>query len=412
MESRQLLAGPELIGIQPNEGDLLFSGDTLDFSPKELVFRFDDNTRIDESTLDAIRITRAGEDGTFESASVTSDLGTGGLALFEFRAQQSGSLGNGIVLNFTATNRTGTSAPIITLEDDELTIDINTNPLQPTLARDLVSGVNGDPTASELIEAIQVSGASGQRVGINDIDGKVLVLDGANAGQAVTDFGTNGNVRVRLISQIPGERGLATNVVVEQRNFGGTASPVVVVTDQSIRVQVNSFPGNPTTAADFVEAINSNPQASILLNATVQEGDENTAIGNLPVNYSPIALSGVSDVVVEPGFVGLGDSPREVIFRFSEPLPDDSYQIDVLGSGTFALRGEDGEAFQDGEDLTRVFDINLGPKVVAVVPEPIRRNADGTLTSETGKIEVHFNDDDLLKSQAENPDFYPADFHP
>lgn len=419
LETRQLLAGPELIGIQPNEGDLLFNGDTLNFSPKELVFRFDDNTRIDESTLGAIRITRAGEDRTFESAAVTSDLGTGGLALFEFRARQSGSLGNGITVKFTATNRVGTSSPIITTEDRTITIDVNTNPLQRTLARDLVAAINRDvrlsPTADlrsgDLIEAIQVSGPSAQPIGSSaSVQDKTLVLDGANAAQAVTDFGTNGQVRVRLISQLPGLDGRGTNLVVERRNFGASANPVVVVTDQSIRVQLNSFPGDPTTADEFVTALNTNPQASLLVQATVQEGNGALSIGTLPTNYSPINLSGVSDVVVEPGFVGLGDSPREVIFRFSEPLPDDIYQIDVLGTGAFALRGEDGEAFQDGEDLTRIFNINLGPKVVAVVPEPIRRQPNGTFSADTGKIEVHFNDDDLLQSQAENEDFYQLIF--
>ena len=312
LETRQLLAGPDLIGIQPNEGDLLFGGDTLNFSPKELVFRFDDNTRIDDSTLDAIRITRAGEDRTFESAAVTSDLGTGGQALFEFRARQSGSLGNGITIELTTDTRTNGPAPIITTSDRTVTISINTNPLQRTLARDLVAAVNSDPNASNLIEAIQVSGASGQPVGVSgNIEGTSLILDGANAAQAVTDFGTNGAVRVRMISQLPGLDGRGISLEVEQRNFGGPANPVVVVTDKTIRVQLNSFFLQPTTAADFVNAINSNPQASLLVQATVQEGEANTNIGNLPANYSPIVLSGVSDVVVEPGFVGLGDSlPR------------------------------------------------------------------------------------------------------
>ena len=410
LETRQLLAGPELIGIQPNEGDLLFSGDTLNFSPKELIFRFDDNSRIDESTLDAIRITRAGEDRTFESASVTSDLGTGGQALFEFRARQSGSLGNGITLQFTTDTRTSGRAPIITVDGRTVTISINTNPLQRTLARDLVAAVNSSPSASGLIEAIQVSGPSGQPVGVNNIEGLNLVLDGANAAQAVTDFGTNGAVRVRMISQLPGLDGRGISLNIETRNFGAPANPVVVVTDKTIRVQLNSFAFQPTTAAEFVQAINSNPQASQLVQAIVQEGNATTKIGNLPTSYSPVVLSGVSDVVVEPGYVGLGDSPREVVFRFAEPLPDDIYQIDVLGTGAFALRGEDGEAFQDGTDLTRIFNINLGPQVVAVVPEPVRRQANGTLSTETGIIEVHFNDDDLLQSQAVNPDFYQLIF--
>ncbi|KAA5544554.1 hypothetical protein FYK55_09550 [Roseiconus nitratireducens] len=406
LENRQLLAGPQLIGIQPNEGELLVNGKTLGYSPNELVFRFDDNATIDADTLDAIRITRAGEDGTFESASVTSDLGTGGQALFEFRARQPGSLGNGITIVLTSSNRPGSAAPIITTNDRQVTINVNSNPTRPTRASDLIAAVNNDPNASSLIEAIQVSGPSLEPVGTAVVPGTTLELTGANAAQAVTDFGTNGAVRVRLVSQIPGEEGRGIEVRVEQRNFGGTANPVVVVTDQVVRVQLNSFAGDPTTADEFVAAINNNPQASQLLEATVQEGDGSTTIGTQAVNYSPITLSGVSDVVVQPGYVGLGDSPREVVFRFQEPLPDDLYQIDILGSGPFALRGDDGEPFQDGTDLTRNFAINLGPQVVAVVPEPIRRNSNGSLSPETGKIQVHFNDDDLNPTDARNPDFY------
>ncbi|MEO1618712.1 MAG: PPC domain-containing protein, partial [Planctomycetota bacterium] len=406
LESRQLLAGPDLIGIQPNEGDLLTDGETLTFSPNELVFRFDDNTLIDESTLDAIRITRAGEDGVFESALATSDLGTDGLALFEFRARQPGSLGNGITINLASSNRSGSSLPIITVDGESVTIDINTNPTRRTVAGDLISAVNNNAEASALIEAILVSGSSGQPVGVNDINGTSLVLDGANAAQAVTDFGSNGAVRVRLISQQPGVDGRGTIIEVEQRNFGAPANPVIVVSDQTIRVQVNSFPGAPTTAAEFVDRLNSDPQASRLVSASVQEGDASTAIGNLSTGYSPLTLSGVSDVVVQPGFVGLGDSPREVVFRFAEPLPDDQYQIDIIGRGSAALRNLDGEAFQDGEDLTRPFNINLGPQVVAVVPEPMRRESDGSLSIDVGIIEVHFNDDDLNSTLVRDRDFY------
>ena len=46
LENRQLLAGPDVIGIQPNEGALLFDGTVLNVSPRELIFRFDDNTGV------------------------------------------------------------------------------------------------------------------------------------------------------------------------------------------------------------------------------------------------------------------------------------------------------------------------------------------------------------------------------
>ena len=406
LEARQLLAGPELVGIQPSEGSLLNEGTVLSVSPREIVFRFDDSTEIDPDTLGSIRITRSGEDRVFESSSASTDMGTNGQVLLEFRAIQTGSIGNGIVVNFTSTSRVGTAVPVITTGARSVDIDLNSNPASPTRVQDLISGISNDPLASQLIEVIQVSGPSLAVVGTTVEDGSSITLIGANSAEAITDFGTNGDVRVRLVSQRPGFEGRGITINVEQRNFGGPANPVVVVNDQNIRVQLNSAIGFETTAAEFIAAINGNPDASQLVSATLQQGDITTTIGNQPTTFSPIRLSGVSDVVVEPGFIGLGDSSREVVFRFAEPLPDDIYQLDILGTGPFALRNVNGEFFQDGEDLTRTFSINLGPKVAAVVPEPVRRGADGSLNPEIGKIEVHFNGDDLAPALAQNPDFY------
>ena len=55
LEERRLLAvGPQLIGIQPNDGELLpfDSTDTRNVAPRELTFRFDRNQVIDVDTLD------------------------------------------------------------------------------------------------------------------------------------------------------------------------------------------------------------------------------------------------------------------------------------------------------------------------------------------------------------------------
>ncbi len=41
-----------------------------------------------------------------------------------------------------------------------------------------------------------------------------------------------------------------------------------------------------------------------------------------------------NDVLVAPGYVGIGDQPYEVIFRFAENLPDDDYRITILGAPT------------------------------------------------------------------------------
>ena len=102
LEARQLLAvGPQLLGIQPNTGDLLESGEVLNVSPRELTFRFDDTAGLDPSTLDGIRVVRSGDDGVFERASAATDFSTGGQTLVEFFAQEAGETGNGIELVFT-----------------------------------------------------------------------------------------------------------------------------------------------------------------------------------------------------------------------------------------------------------------------------------------------------------------------
>ena len=67
LEPRQLLAvSPQLVAINPNQGEVLMDGDIRNIAPTNLTFRFDDGQIIDESSLAAgIRITRAGFDGTF-----------------------------------------------------------------------------------------------------------------------------------------------------------------------------------------------------------------------------------------------------------------------------------------------------------------------------------------------------------
>src|SRR6056297_1247327 len=65
LEQRQLLAGPQLIGIQPNEGELIVDGSVRDTAPRSLTFRFDENQQIDPATLGAIQIHRAGPDDQF-----------------------------------------------------------------------------------------------------------------------------------------------------------------------------------------------------------------------------------------------------------------------------------------------------------------------------------------------------------
>ncbi len=405
LEQRQLFAGPNLVGIQPNESTLLVNGMELTSSPRELVFRFDDSAQINPATLDGIRITRQGADNVFESALATSDLGTNNQVLLEFRAVQPGTAGEGLVVNFTSSSRVGSGAPVISVAEGVINISLNSNPARPTQVRDLINAVNDHPVAGQLLEVYSVSGATLFPLGTAVPNGTSVTLRGANAANAVSDVGTGGQVRVRFLSTQPGPAGRATTVVLERANAGGPANPLVLVDGNRITVRVNSNPGNETTTTELINAINSNPEASQLVMAILEAGQGSTLVGNRPNFPGTLLLTGANDIVVQPGYVGLGNTPNEVVFRFAETLPDDTYQIDIFGSGPLALTNVDGEAFNDGVDFGRQFTINLAPQVLAVVPEPVRRQSNGTLQPAVGEIEVHFSErlDDAV---AEDPRFY------
>ncbi len=414
LEQRQLLAGPEVSGILANEGSLLGEGTVLSVSPRELTFQFDDDANLDQSTLSAIRITQAGDGGAFDSATAISDLGTQNALSVEFRAVASGAIGNGIRVEFTSNPLSLVTTPVISVNESGanpvIAIEVSSNPAAETTMQDLISSVSSNASASALIEVIQVTGSSlspfGQQIG----SGLNLTLEGANSAEAVTDFGTNGDVQVRFVAVTAGANGLGTELRFEQRDFGGAASPVVVVNGSSIRVQLNSTPGHETTAQEFLASISSDPAASQLVSASLQQGNDQTLIGGSLALPEVLTLTGVADLAVEPGYVGFGNSSREVVFRFAEPLEDDLYQIDISGSGAGALRNLDGELFQGGVDFSQQFSLNLGPKVAAVVPEPVKRAANGDLEPSVGKIEIYFNNDKLDPVRAVDPSFYALIF--
>lgn len=117
--------------------------------------------------------------------------------------------------------------------------------------------------------------------------------------------------------------------------------------------------------------------------------------------------------VVTPGFIGFEDrqGTRIVVARFAEALPDDQYLIEIAGyddtnAGIVGLRNIDGDLFRpnlvdDPERPTaRIrFEVEVGPQVVAVVPQPIV----GTGASRAqlrNQIHVFFNEDPLSNPAA------------
>ncbi|MEO1527696.1 MAG: peptidase, partial [Planctomycetota bacterium] len=132
------------------------------------------------------------------------------------------------------------------------------------------------------------------------------------------------------------------------------------------------------------------------------------------------------DIAIEPGLVTLGDpNQNEVVVRFAEQLPDDEYRIEVFafddaGLGVTGLRNADGELFMPSDPDARSevvdFRLSLGALIESVVPQPVIRNSDGSLTQNRNEVVVYFNEDPLFvedddngnptERSAENPRFY------
>ncbi len=114
-----------------------------------------------------------------------------------------------------------------------------------------------------------------------------------------------------------------------------------------------------------------------------------------------------NDVVITPGFVGIGDRPNEVTFRFADALPDDRYRVAIFGAGLAPLRNISGEPFNDGIDESLHFELDLGAQVIAVVQQPVTRDTvTGALTQAADQIVVYFNNDTLDSAAASNPAFF------
>ena len=301
LEDRQLLAGAQLIGIQPNDGALLQTGDIRNVAPADLTFRFDQNQVIDPASLGSstaaggIQITRANLDGLFAPATVSSDFGTGA---------------NGVLIEFSA----------VRLGDDQNGITLS----------------------------------------------------------------------------------------ISKSNFGGAGLPGVSVIGRTINISLNVNSNNQSTALDLVNAMNNSAEASNLVSARIVRGSPSQNIAATAAANTSLVLAGANDVVVRPGYIGVGAEPalNEVVFRFAGQVPDDVYRIDIFGTGATPLKNTSGETYLDGKNSAVVFELDLAPQVVSVVPQPILRLANGSLAQERNKVAVYFNNDDLDLATVQNTKFY------
>ncbi|MDP6058702.1 MAG: hypothetical protein QGH33_07405, partial [Pirellulaceae bacterium] len=188
LERRELLAvGPQLIGIQPNNDSLLRFDrtDIRNVAPQELVFKFDENQRFSADDLrinpGRIQITRSGLDRDFEAASTTSDLATNDAVVVKFTAVRLGADQNGITINLTKTNQGSPGAPTITVNGNQISARLNTNPFNESTALDLVNAINSNLESSALIVAEIDSGNPDTDVAsVLPANFAPIMLDGSN----------------------------------------------------------------------------------------------------------------------------------------------------------------------------------------------------------------------------------------
>ncbi len=109
------------------------------------------------------------------------------------------------------------------------------------------------------------------------------------------------------------------------------------------------------------------------------------------------------DVTVATGFFGVGTTSNELIVRFANDLPTDFYQISIAGT----LKGTNGQFFNNGSAYVQPFTLQLGPQVVSVVPQPVTRAVNGTLSQALNEVDVYFNVNDPLNvTSAQTKTYY------
>ena len=91
-----------------------------------------------------------------------------------------------------------------------------------------------------------------------------------------------------------------------------------------------------------------------------------------------------TDPYVTPGWIGQGDNSSIIVMRFAATLADDLYRVELLGTGNNAVTSVGGKTlatrqFDSTPSDTTIdsvdFRLQLGAKVLAVVPQPVDRRS-------------------------------------
>ena len=212
-----------------------------------------------------------------------------------------------------------------------------------------------------------------------------------------------------------------------------------------IQQRVETLEQRRVLAFDFVSAYVTDDAPFYVTNATdnaeLVEAPQQIALRFTPgVEIDASSLGGISvvrsggpddpfgsfgsfvDQAVAPGAILVDDFPsqNQVVIRFAETLPDDTYRIIISGSdvidpvsqqvATAGLKSSSGELFRDGDTFSFDVRLSLGQQIVAVVPQPISRDVNDVtaeLTQNRDVIEVFYDQAEPLdRASAETPHFY------
>ena len=398
LETRHLMAGPHLVGIQQNSSQLLADGSILTSSPSEFVFKFDEAVDVSSNDFQGIQLSRLASSAANEQAIALTDFGTNGVLQMEFRSVATGTAGNGLRVNFTSSARPS-SIPGISVSSDSrtITIDLSNNSTRFTTVQQVLSALSSNALANNIVTAFSVQGNTSAAIDPSKLVANSLTLRGASTAQLRDNLGAGTGTQVRFVATSPGAVGGGITLKLERVNVGGAMAPLVFVSDTTITVRVNSTPGQESTLGEFVDALNNNPDSARLVTTTLELGSRAMKLGTISSFARTLALSAPTDLTIQPGYVGQGNNPNEIVFRFADPLPSGRYKIDILGTGPFALEDVQGEAYNDGTSTTQLFSVDRAPQVLAVVPEPII-TVSGVKQPDIGKIYVYFSNEVLAST--------------
>lgn len=318
LESRHLLAAPQLIDVQDEAGRVISEDSEINTSPTEFALNFNSSPDLDAGTVNTgtFSLERAGQDGAFDGNDVT------------------------IPLTFVGVGS----------QPNEVLLQLN-QPLPSDLYRINISGAVAN-TSGE-----QFNSGNPDAFGFTiQLPPPSLVAVRPNVGEFLQEGET---------------RHIAPNELTLQFNPGQVIDPLTINTS-TVKVQRAGHDG------------------------TFGDGNEQ---------------------YVNIGYVGIGDVPEEVVVRFAENLPDDDYRIllegdglDDLGNPVAPIGSLVGETLNNGADTEFLFSLDLGARIVAVDPQPVTRNADGTITQARDQIVLYLNDDDLPQAVAEDVQYYQLFF--